>query len=50
MMLVLPDVGDTIDDIVVDTTETVLRHGGNAIIVNSGGIHDHRHIAAILRN
>ena len=49
MMLVLPVVGDTIDDI-VDTTETVLRHGGNAIIVDSGGIHDHRHIAAILRN
>jgi len=46
MMLILPDVGDTIDD----TTETVLRHGGNTIIVDSGGIHDHRHIAAILRN
>ena len=41
-----PDVND---DIVDDTIETVLQHGGNAIIVNNGALHDHQRIAAILR-
>jgi hypothetical protein len=41
-----PDVND---DIVDDTIETVLHHGGAAIIVNHGVLADHHHIAAILR-
>jgi len=41
-----PDVND---DIVDDAIETVLQHGGNAIIVNDGDLHEHQRIAAILR-
>ncbi len=37
------------DDIVDDTIETVLHHGGAVIIVNDGVLADHHHIAAILR-
>jgi hypothetical protein len=37
------------DDIVDDAIETVLQHGGTAIIVNGGVLADHNHIAAILR-
>ena len=37
------------DDIVDDTIETVLHHGGAVIIVNDGTLADHHHIAAILR-
>ncbi len=37
------------DDIIDDTIETVLQHGGNAIIVNDGTLQHHQHIAAILR-
>ncbi len=41
-----PDVND---DIIDDTIETVLQHGGNTIIVNNGALQHHQHIAAILR-
>lgn len=41
-----PDVND---DIIDDTIETVLQHGGTAVIVNNGVLTDHEHIAAILR-
>ena len=41
-----PDVND---DIIDDTIEAVLQHGGTAIIVNSQSLEDHQHIAAILR-
>jgi len=37
------------DDIIDDTIETVLKHGGNTIIVNDGTLRDHQHIAAVLR-
>lgn len=37
------------DDIVDDTIETVLLHGGNVIVVNDGALEDHQHIAAVLR-
>lgn len=41
-----PDVND---DIIDDTIETVLLHGGTTIIVNGGTLTDHEHIAAVLR-
>ena len=41
-----PDVND---DIIDDAIETVLQHGGNTIIVNTGTLQHHQHIAAILR-
>ena len=41
-----PDVND---DIIDDTIETVLLHGGTTIIVNNDTLTDHQHIAAILR-
>jgi len=44
-----PDHPDVNDDIVDDTIETVLRHGGASIIVNSNTLVDHQRIAAILR-
>ena len=37
------------DDIVDDTIETVLLHGGNVIVVNDGALDEHQHIAAVLR-
>jgi hypothetical protein len=41
-----PDVND---DIIDDAIDTVLQHGGTAIIVNNGTLQHHQHIAAILR-
>ena len=41
-----PDVND---DIIDDTIETVLQHGGTTIIGNNHTLTDHQHIAAILR-
>ena len=41
-----PDVND---DIIDDTIETVLQHGGTTIIVDNGILQQHQHIAAILR-
>ena len=41
-----PDVND---DIIDDTIETVLQHGGQAVVVNNGTLVDHQRIAAILR-
>lgn len=41
-----PDVND---DIIDDTIETVLQHGGTTIIVNNDTLIDHHRIAAVLR-
>jgi len=41
-----PDVND---DIIDDTIETVLQHGGNSIVVSNGTLQHHQHIVAILR-
>ncbi len=41
-----PDIND---DIIDDTIETVLQHGGASVIVNSNTPIDHQRIAAILR-
>ncbi len=43
------DSPDVNDDVIDDTIETVLQHGGNTIIVNHDTLRDHQHIAAILR-
>lgn len=37
------------DDIIDDTIEIVLQHGGSAVIVNNGTLQHHQQIAAILR-
>ena len=44
-----PHEPDVNDDIVDDTIEIVLQHGGTAIIVTPGTLTDHHHIAAVLR-
>lgn len=44
-----PDHPDVNDDVIDDTIETVLQHGGASIIVNSDTLIDHQRIAAILR-
>ena len=44
-----PERPDVNDDIVDDTIEFVLHHGGRAVIVNNGTLRDHQRIAAILR-
>jgi Bacterial archaeo-eukaryotic release factor family 3 len=41
-----PDVND---DVVDDTIEAVLRHGGATVIVNNGTLPEHQRIAAVLR-
>lgn len=38
-----------VDDVVDDLIETVLRAGGDAVIVRDGDLLDHGHIAAVLR-
>ena len=40
---------DVVDDLVDDTIEAVLRHGGRTVIVAEGDLADHEHIAAALR-
>ncbi len=40
---------DVIDDIIDDTIEVVLRHGGNAVIVADNHLRNHDRIAAVLR-
>jgi len=40
---------DVVDDLVDDTIEVVIRHGGRAVIVVQGDLADHEHIAAALR-
>jgi len=44
-----PDHPDVNDDIIDDTIEAVLQHGGASVIVNSNALIDHQRIAAILR-
>ena len=44
-----PDHPDVNDDIIDDTIEIVLQHGGTAIIVSNGTLDQHQHIAAVLR-
>ncbi len=41
-----PDVND---DVVDDTIEAVLRHGGATVIVSNGSLPEHQRIAAVLR-
>ncbi len=44
-----PNHPDVNDDIIDDTIETVLQHGGTAIIVTNDTLRDHDRIAAVLR-
>jgi hypothetical protein len=43
------EAADVNDDVVDDTIEAVLRHGGQAVFVGDGVLDDHQRIAAILR-
>lgn len=40
---------DTVDDVVDEIIEAVLRHGGGAVIVGDGSLADHDRIAAVTR-
>ena len=44
-----PDHPDVNDDIIDDTIEAVLRHGGSAVITAPAALEQHQRIAAILR-
>jgi hypothetical protein len=44
-----PTAPDVVDDLVDETIEAVMRHGGRTIIVAEGDLADEQHIAAALR-